>query len=106
MFLPPSALALIKEYSKPQTRPNWKKKKVFTFSLFYRDLLKKQRIPIMSNTLNKIYNGHSHYLITSTYLNNSSFLKNEDKAFELISKIFNIDTSRLQIIINRSIYKN
>lgn len=106
MLLPPSALALIKEYSKPQTRPDWKTKKVLTFSLFYRDLLTKQSNPVIHNTLTKIYNGHTHYSITSTYLNNSSFLKNEDKSFELISKIFNIDTSRLQIIINRSLYKN
>ncbi len=67
--LPPNVLALIKEYSRPLTRPDWRTKPVMPLSTFYKNILqymndigfgpfnkKDKDIPVIINLLKFVLN--------------------------------------------------
>lgn len=65
--LPPNVLALIKEYSKPQSHHNWKTNPKLTFIQFYYELKNsKKRAPF--SAINKIQNGYNNLYVYYKYM--------------------------------------
>ena len=80
-YLPPKALKLISEYSKPLTRPDWRFiERMPNMGYIYNDIIKnKNMLPVYIFLINKIlnnYNINSIILIVKTYgmYNTSKFL--------------------------------
>jgi hypothetical protein len=98
--LPLRAITLISQYSKPLTRPNWKTNPTFTFTMFYKALLKKQKCNTINNVLHfHIYNNHTYRTISLTFINNASYLKNDEITYKIVSEMLKIDISQLKVII-------
>jgi len=103
MSLPTQALDLIRQYSKPLTRPDWKRKPRLTFSLFYHNLIKhKYSIVIDTVIYRHINNNNDTLTILRHYINNLSYYKTN--TLNSVSKHFNIDVYKLQSIIQYGIY--
>jgi hypothetical protein len=66
MRLPETALILIKKYSRPLTRPDWKTQPKFTFSQFFQGI-KKQNKYVLIHLYYKIVMGYCHHFILDKY---------------------------------------
>ena len=97
--LPKNALKLIREYSKPVTRPDWKRNPRLTFSLFYYNLnLIRYLIVIDTVIYRHINNNQLTSNILSKYINNLTYLP-KNRLIEYISQLFDIDIYKVNIII-------
>jgi hypothetical protein len=98
-ILPQNALKLIREYSKPLTRPDWKRNPIYKFSLFYYDLIKKKFINVIDKVIYRhINNNQFTSTILHKYINNVTYLPN-NRLIEYISQFFDIDIYKVKIII-------
>ena len=94
--LPKNALKLIREYSKPVTRPDWKTKPRLTFSLFYYNLIVIKHLIVIDTVIYRhINNNQLTSNILSKYINNLP----KNRLIEYISQLFDIDIFKVNIII-------
>ena len=101
--LPKRARDLITQYSKPLTRPNWKKKPRLRFSVFYSNLIKHKYCIVIDIVIYRhINNNNSTLTILQQYVNNLSYYKMN--SLNSLSKHFNIEVYTLQTIICYGIY--
>ena len=64
---PQNVLSIIREYSKPQTRPDWKTKPKLTFVQFYYQLKNsKKTAPFLA--INQIQNGYNNLYVYYKYM--------------------------------------
>jgi hypothetical protein len=66
MQLPIKAIALINDFSKPLTRPDWKTNPTFTFKQFFCGL-KKQNKYLLISVYYKIVRGVCHHYLFNIY---------------------------------------
>jgi len=98
-ILPQNVLYLIKEYSKPQTRPDWKTNIKLSFIQFYygirKEMAKKKVLYKLHYTIQNGYNNFYVYGYYMRYLQDY----NQRVALERIEKELHLDP-KLVIIMN------
>jgi hypothetical protein len=67
--LPPNVLSLIKEYSKPQTRTDWKTNPKIDFTQFYNGVRRRiEKKKVLYELHVKIQNDYNNYYVYSVYM--------------------------------------